>query len=216
MPVGRPENPVFVVSQRLFTRAVGVDDVKLQMVLFLAVAAEDHLLAVGRKERAAVVATRRLGELASVLAVGVHDEQFEILWTGAVRAENDLLAIGRIGTLGVVARRVGEALEAGSVEIRFENVHVRIEIPHVPAALLGFLFFLAKIPLGGIVLFGVGIEMAAGEDDFRAVGMEVAAGRLADAGADAARGAGLQVHHELLVERVLALLLGLENDRAAI
>src|SRR5262249_25128865 len=60
-------------------------------------------------------------------------------------------------------------------------------------------------------------EVAAGEDDLLAVGGEVAARGLADAGADAVGAAGRQVHGEDLVEGVAALLLlGLEDDGLAV
>jgi len=50
------------------------DDVKLEVVLFLAIAAKDDALAVGGEERAAIVAARSVRELADVLAGSVHDE----------------------------------------------------------------------------------------------------------------------------------------------
>ena len=50
--------------------AVGVDDIQLQMVLFFAIAAEDDPFAVGREKGTAVVAPRRMRQLADVLAVG--------------------------------------------------------------------------------------------------------------------------------------------------
>src|SRR5207244_3053328 len=103
MPIRGPENPIVVVGEGAFAAAVHVDDVKLQVVLLLAVAAKDNALAVGREERSAVVAAGGARELPHVAAVGVHDVQLEVLLTRAIGAEDDLLAVGRIGAFGVVA-----------------------------------------------------------------------------------------------------------------
>src|SRR5438132_13254440 len=62
------------------------------------------------------------------------------------------------------------------------------------------------------MLPGVGIEMRAGPDDLVSRRMKKAAGRLADAGTDAAMGAGRQVHDEHLVKGIVALFLSLEDD----
>ncbi len=99
-----------------------------------------------------------------------------------------------------------------AVEVGLEDVHVRVEIPDVTAALLGLLLLVAPAALDGVVLLRVGIEMGAGEDDLFARRMEVATRRLADAGADAGEPPGGEVHDEHLVERIIALLLGLEDD----
>src|SRR5262249_34777750 len=110
-----------------------------------------------------------------------------------------------------------EALQAGAVGVGLEDVHVRVEVPLVapPAAALAVL--LAAAVLLGVAGPGLGVEVAAGEDHLLAVGPEVGAGRLADAGADAGRAAALQVRREDLVERVAGpLLLGLEDDRVAV
>src|SRR6266545_1586708 len=57
------------------------------------------------------------------------------------------------------------------------------------------------------------VEVAAGEDDLLAVGVEKGARGLADTRADAAILARLKVHDEDLIERIAAvLLLSLEND----
>ena len=59
--------------------------------------------------------------------------------------------------------------------------------------------------------------MAAGEDDFLAVGREIGAGRLADAGTDAANAAGFQILHEDLIKGIAAIFfLGLEDDGFAV
>src|SRR5205807_6730035 len=99
-----------------------------------------------------------------------------------------------VGTFGVVAGGVSEALEAGAVQIGFEDGHVRVEVPLITAPFLGFHFLSALLDLGGVMFLGVRIEMAAGEDDLFAVGSEEAAGGLADAGADSARLAGGELH----------------------
>jgi len=76
---------------------------------------------------------------------------------------------------------------------------------------------LAPLVFFGVMLLGVGVEVRTGEDDFLAVGPEETARRLADAGADAAGAAALQVGREYLVEWVAGvLLLGLENDGLAV
>src|SRR5262249_23234479 len=124
-------------------------------------------------------------------------------------------AVGRVAALGVVALPLGQLLEAAAVGVGLEDGHVRVEVPLVAARLA--LLLLAQPVLLGLLLLGVGVEVAAGEDDLLAVGGEVAARGLADAGADAADAAGLQVHGEDLVERVAALLLlGLEDDGLAV
>src|SRR5262249_31754604 len=129
----------------------------------------------------------------------------------ALRAEDDLLAVGRVAPLGVVAVGVGQAFQVGAVGVGLEDVHGRVEVPAVrpPLALL----LLTQAGFLGPRLFCVGVGVAAGEDDLLAVGPEVGAGSLADAGADAAVGAAVEVHDEDLVERVAGvLLLGLEDD----
>src|SRR5581483_11725435 len=90
--------------------------------------------------------------------------------------------------------------------------HVRVEVPAVAAALLRLLLLLALLALRGVMRLRLRVEVAAGEEDLLAVGPEIAAGRLADARADPADHAALQLHDEHLVERVLPLLLGLEDD----
>src|SRR5262249_50527279 len=216
-PVRPPLHPVQVVGQRPLAGAVHVDDEQLQVVLLLAVAAEDDLLAVRREKGTAVVALRGVRQLADVLAVAVHDVQLEVLLPASFGAEGDLLAVGRVTALGVVAVRVGQALQAGAVGVRLEDRHVGVEVPLVVAALAGLALLVAQAVLLLVLLLRVGVEVAAGEDDLLAVGREIAARRLADAGADADRPAGLQVRREDLVERVAAvLLLGLEDDRLAV
>src|SRR5262249_42719582 len=155
----------------------------LQVVLLLAVAAKDDALAVGREERPAVVAAGRIGQLPDIAAVGVHDVELEVLLAGAIRAEDDVPAVGRIGTLGVVTLGCRERLEPGAVEIRFVDVHERIEIPDIAATLLGLLLLVTELAFKDVVLLSVGVGVAAGEDDLLAVGMKVAARGLADAGA---------------------------------
>src|SRR5581483_10820318 len=118
-----------------------------------------------------------------VLAVGVHDVQFQVLLAGAVRAEDDVLAVGRVAALGVVALRPGQPAQVAAVGVGLEDVHERVEVPFVGAAPAGLAVLLALAVLGLLLLFGVGVEVAAGEDDLLAVGPEVAARRLADAGA---------------------------------
>src|SRR5262249_36674105 len=84
-------------------------------------------------------------------------------------------------------------------------------------ALAGLHVLLALLVLGLVLLLGVGVKVTAGEDDLLAVGPEVGAGGLADAGADAAELAGVEIHDEDLVERVAGpLLLGLEDDPLAV
>src|SRR5262249_12432846 len=154
--------------------AVGVDDVDLQMVLLLAVAAEDHALAVGREERAAVVAARGPGQLPHVLAVGVHDVQLEVLRPAPVGAEDDVLGVGRVRALGVVAGGGREPLQGAAVlGVGLEDVEERVEVPDVAAALAGLLLLGALAELLGVVLAGLGVEVGAGEEDLLAVGAEV-------------------------------------------
>src|SRR5262249_50088842 len=72
---------------------------------------------------------------------------------------------------------------------------------------------LALLVFLGVFVLGVRIEMSAGEDDLLAVGPEVAARRLADAGADATKPASLKVHHEDLIKRIARILfLGLKTN----
>src|SRR5262249_16766511 len=141
----RPLHPVEVLGQLPLVLAVGVDHVQLQVVLLLAVAAEDDALAVGREERAAVVALRGVRQLADVGAVAVHDVQLEILLAAAVGAEDDLLAVGRVAALGVVALLLGELLQAAAVGVGLEDRHVRVEAPLVAAWLA--LLLLAELVL---------------------------------------------------------------------
>src|SRR5207237_554597 len=101
------------------------------------------------------------------------------------------------------------------VGVGLEDVHGGVEVPAVAARLT--LFALAQLVLLGLFLLGVGVEVAAGEDNLLAVGGEVTAGRLADAGADAAVIALFRVADVNLVEGVAAvLLLGLEDDLFAV
>src|SRR5262249_27116240 len=152
-----------------------------------------------REERAAVVAARRPGQLADVATVAVHDVEFEVVLAAAVGAEDDVFAVRREAALGVVALGVGQPLQAAAVGVGLEDVHVRVEVPLVGPTLAGRLLLLARLVLLGVPVLGVRVEVAAGEDDLLAVGGEVGAGRLADAGADAAELAALQVHDEDLV-----------------
>jgi len=74
MPVRPPLHPRLIVCQGAFTCSIGIDDIKLQLVFGLAIASENHALAIGREERPAVVAARCFGQLAHTGTISIHDE----------------------------------------------------------------------------------------------------------------------------------------------
>src|SRR5262249_22969897 len=139
--------------------------------------------------------------------------QLEVLFAIAVGAEDDIPAIRRIAALGVIAFGVGQPFQAAAVGVGLENIHMRVEIPRIAAPLAGPAFRLAPLIFLGVLLPGIGVEMAAGEDDLFAVRREVGTGGLADARADPAVSARVQIHDKDLVKRIPRLLLfGLEDD----
>src|SRR5438105_6744549 len=97
---------------------------------------------------------------------------------------------------------MGQTLQSGAVGVGLEDVHIRIEIPLIAAPPAGALFLFAMAVFLGVMLLGVGIKMAAGENDFLAVRREVTAGRPPDAGTDPAVLPGVEVHDKNLIERV--------------
>src|SRR5439155_16953768 len=105
MPV-RPPVDRLVVGQGPLGGSLGIVHVDLQQIIPLAVAAVDDPLAVGREERAAVVALG-VGDPARILAVGVHEVDLGV--AVAERGEDDPGAVGRIAGLGVVAGGIGQA-----------------------------------------------------------------------------------------------------------
>src|SRR5262249_9499184 len=103
------------------------------------------------------------------------------------------------------------------VRVGLEDRHVRIEIPLIPPTFAGALLFVALLVFLGVFCFRVWIEVAAGEDDLLAVRPEIAARRLAHAGADAADSAGAQGLTENLIERISGVLFfRLEYDLLAV
>src|SRR5579875_731550 len=187
------------------------------MVLFLAVAAEDDALAIRREERSAVVAAGGVRQLADVLAILVHDVQLQIIPTTAIGAEDDRLAVGRVAAFGVVARRISQAPQAAAVGIGLKNIQARIEVPLVAAPSAGLTFLFAPAIFFGILFLRLWIEMAAGEEDFLAIGRKIRARGLADAGADTAHMLALQIHNENLIKGIAAIFfLGLEDNAVAV
>src|SRR5205823_5946531 len=79
---------------------------------------------------------------------------------------------------------VGQLAEDVAVEIGFENIHVRIEIPFVAAADAGLFVLFLLLAFGGLRFVELGIEMARRKDDAFAIRAEIAASRAAAAGAD--------------------------------
>ena len=135
-------------------------------------------LAVGREERAAVVA-RGVRQPADVGAVDVHRVELEIAILE--RREDNCLAVGRERSLGGVDAVAREALGAAAIGIGGVDV-VLVEPPHVPLRWVG---------LPGARAVG----RARGRvEDFRVVREEVAARRLAGAVGDAAQRGAVGVH----------------------
>src|SRR4051812_37526452 len=97
---------------------------------------------------------------ADILAVGVHDVQLVRVGIVAVGAKDDVLAVGRVASLGIVAGGIGQPFQVAAVGIGLKDVHVRVEVPLVTAALP--LLLLATAVFVGLLLPGIGIEMAAG------------------------------------------------------
>src|SRR5690349_21048454 len=188
MPV-RPPVDALRVGELLFVFAVDSDDINLQPFGLFAVAAKNDPLLIGRNERAAVIAGG-IRDLTNVRAVGIH--QIDVGVAVAIAAKGDELAVFGIDPFGVVAGRVGQAAEDIAVEIGFEEVHVRIEVPFVAAADAGFFVILLLLAFGGLSLIEMRVEMARGEENPLAIGREIAAGSAAAAGADAlgANGSG--------------------------
>src|SRR5262249_39544842 len=117
----------------------------------------------------------------------------------------------------IVAGRIRQAAQAGAVGVGLENVHVWVEIPLVAAALARAALLRPAFVLRGVLLLGVGVEMAAGKDDFLAIRGEITARGLAHTRADTANASAGQVHRENLIKGVTAVLfLRLENDRLSV
>src|SRR5208337_3992317 len=92
--VGMPERPPVhevVVRERSLGGSCGVIDVDLEQIVALAIAPVDDPLAVGREERAAVIALG-LDDPTGVLAVRIHDVNIGV--SIAKRGEDNLLAVG--------------------------------------------------------------------------------------------------------------------------
>ena len=113
-----------------FVFAVRGDGVKLEHILFLAIAAEDDPAVVGREEGAAVI-PGLMRELADVRAIRIHHVQIRVAVPR--RGKNDVLAVGGKASLRVVAARMGEGLQVRPVEVALVDLHVRIEIPLIAA-----------------------------------------------------------------------------------
>src|SRR5262249_687946 len=110
-----------------------------------------------------------------------------------------------------------QALQAGAVRIGFEDVHVGVKIPLIAAPLPGALVLFSPVILLGVMFPGVGIEMAAGEDDFLAIRREVSTRCPPGAGTDAAASAGAQLHDKDLIKWIPRVsFLCLEDDLLAV
>src|SRR5262249_55931670 len=149
-----------------------------------------------------------------IFTIGSHDIYFEI--PIALRTENDLLPIRRITPFGIITRSVCQASESGAVKVRLKHIHERVEIPLVAPTdpRLPILFTLRE--LFRLMLPRVGIQVAAGEDDFFAGWMKVGASGLADARAHAPVFTTFQLHDKDLVEWVVALFFRLEDNLLAV
>ncbi len=225
--VGRPAHRL-EVGDLLLVGAVEVHRPDVGDEALLVEAPPQDLLAVGREERAAVVAGR-LGQAALAAAIGLHDvdlgeprrvggELFlfggaqRVIVGGARRAEDDPLAVGRIAAFGVVAAHVRQPLQRLRLLLIRVDLHLRVVVPRVAP----FLARGAERDLVVLLLLRGGIVVRRGEHDLVAARTEEAAGGLAHAGRDARRLAGGQVHHVLLIERIARFAFALQHEACAI
>src|SRR5271157_1305140 len=88
----------------------------------------DNPLAVGRPERATIIA-EDMGEPLCVATVCVHDVEVQIAI--ARRGEDDLLAVAGERRLGVVAGRRRQLLQNLATVCGIEDAEGRINAPHV-------------------------------------------------------------------------------------
>ena len=199
------------------------------MQALLVEAAPDDLLAVGREERAAVVAGH-VGQALLVRAVGAHD--VDLGEVARVLVERLLLLVVQRAVVGARAstrrrstgRRASSCLRrrsrARSVS-RFSaagllavgvDVHLRVVVPRVAALLARR----AERELLVLVLLRLRIGVRRRELDLVAARTEERAGGLADAGRDPLGVAARQIEHVDLIERVARLALALEDQPLAV
>ena len=112
----------------------------------------------------------------------------ELAFVGlAVRGEDNPLAVRRIGAFCIIAFCGGEVAEFSAGEVFFVYVVGVVVAPGVTALSGGFTFLVFVL----LLLYGFGVLVRGGEEDFVGGGMDPGAGGPAFSGGDAVGVAGL-------------------------